>query len=36
MKFFQKTWVAVTITALMIAAAIGIGWGYLAPAIGLK
>lgn len=25
MKFFQKTWVAVTITALMIAAAIGIG-----------
>lgn len=25
MKFFQKTWVAVTVTALMIAAAIGIG-----------
>ena len=25
MKFFQKTWVAVTITVLMIAAAIGIG-----------
>lgn len=26
MKLFQKTWVAVTITAVMIAAAIGIGW----------
>ena len=35
MKIFQKTWVAVTVTAVMIAAAIGIGWsrGQNTPAV---
>lgn len=35
MKIFQKTWVAIAVTAVMIAAAIGIGWsrGQNTPAV---
>ena len=35
MKLFQKTWVAIAVTAVMIAAAIGIGWsrGQNTPAV---